>query len=115
MATSAQIRQTAAENLGIRGEGETMPSYEVADFDQAITEVYGMLRQLNLVTWASTAAIPDEYAHSFSMMVASARALKYQIPEERYKRIQYEADKAIVRIRLLQTKQKLGQTQIENF
>jgi len=121
MATSAQIRQTAAENMGIHGEGETLPSYESADLDQAITEVYGMLRQLNLVTWASTDNVPDEVASPFAMLVACERAIKYQIPDNRYMRILSEGwgtdmnGKAIKMIRRLYAKQKLGQTQIENF
>jgi len=121
MATSTQIRQTAAENLGIRGEGQTMPSYEVADFDQAITEVYGMLRQLNLVTWASTDNVPDEVASPFAMLVACERAIKYKIPDNHYMRVLSEGwgqnmdGKAIKMIRRLYAKQKLGQTQIENF
>ena len=115
MATNAEIRQTAAENLGVRGEGETLPSYEVADFDQAISEVYSELRQLNLTTWAETSDVPDEYARSFAMLVSESRAAKYQIPDAKYQRIQFEADKALMRIRKLQSKRKLGQTQIENF
>lgn len=115
MATNAQIRTTAAENLGILGEGEVLPSYETGDLNQAIAEVYGELRQMNLVTWASTDNIPDEYARSFAMLVAESRGVKYQIPDARYQRIKLEAASAVMRIRALQAKQKLGQTQIEYF
>lgn len=115
MATSAQIRTTAAENLGILGEGETLPSYETGDLNQAITEVYNELRRMNLVTWASTDNVPDEFARSFAMMVAESRAVKYQIPTERYQRIKLERDEAIMRFRALQAKQKITQTPIENF
>ena len=115
MATSAQIRTTAAENLGILAEGETLPSFEVGDLNQAITEVYNELRRMNLVTWASTDAIPDEFARSFAMMVAESRAVKYQVPTERYQRIKVEAMEATMRFRALQAKQKIIQTPIEYF
>jgi hypothetical protein len=115
MATTSQIRETAAEILGILGEGETLPSYEVGDLNQAITEVYSELRQMNLVTWGSADNVPDEYSRSFAMLVAQSRATKYQIPEERFKRIMFEADEAIGRLRRLQAKRKLGVTQIENY
>ena len=115
MATNAQIRTTAAENLGILGEGETLPSYESNDLDQAITEVYNELQSLNLTTWASTSNVPEQYARSFAMMVAAARAMKYQIPEDRYKRIQYETDRGMHLFRELQARSKLGQTEIEYF
>jgi len=121
MATNAQIRETAAENLGILGEGEVLPSYETGDLNQAITEVYSMLRQLNLVTWASTDSVPDEYAAPFAMLVADARKTKYQIPDNRYMRIMAEGwgpnldGGAIKMIKRLQAKQKLGVTQIESM
>jgi len=115
MATNAQVRETAAEILGILGEGEVLPSYETADLDQAITEIYYELRQRNLVTWAETADVPDEYVRSFAMMVAEARAVKYQIPDARYQRIKLESAEAMNRLRALQARQKLGVTQIENY
>ena len=115
MATSAQIRVTAAENLGILAEGETLPSFETADIDQAITEVYNELRRMNIVTWASTDSVPDEFARSFAMMVAEARAVKYQVPTERYQRIKGEAMEGMMRLRRLQAKQKIVQTPIEYF
>lgn len=115
MATQAQIRTTAAENLGILGEGETLPSYETGDLNQAITETYNELRRMNLVTWASTDNVPDEFARSFAMMVAESRAVKYQVPTERYQRIKGEAMEATMRFRALQAKQKIIQTPIEYF
>ena len=115
MATSAQIRTTAAENLGILGEGETLPSYETGDLNQAITEVYNELRRKNLVTWAITDNVPDEFSQSFAMMVAAARATKYGIPQERYERVMREADSGYGTFRALQAKQKIVQTPIEYF
>ena len=115
MATQQQIRETAAENLSILGEGMTLGSYESDDLDQAITEVYNELQALNLTTWASTSDVPDQYARSFAMMVAEARAVKYQIPDARYQRIKLEKIEAMHLFRELQARSKLGQTKIENY
>ena len=115
MATAIQIRETAAENLGILGEGETLPSYETADLDQAYTEVYKELQGLDLTTWAESADVPDQYARSIAMLVAEARGVKYQIPDNRYQRIKIESIEAIAMIRKLQARAKMGQTEIENF
>lgn len=115
MATAQQIRETAAENLGILGEGETLPSYETADLNQAYTEVYAELQALDLAAWAYTSNVPDQYAKHVAMLVAESRAAKYQVPEERYQRIRLEADKAIRMIRRLQARAKMGQTIIENY
>ena len=121
MATATQIRETAAENLGILGEGETLPSYETADLDQAYTEVFKELQTLNLTTWAESANVPDQYAASVAMLVADQRAVKYQVPDNRYIRIKTEGwgsdmnGAAINKIRRLQARAKMGQTEIENF
>ena len=121
MATAQQIRETAAENLGILGEGETLPSYETADLDQAYTEVFSELQALNLTAWAEGANVPDQYAGSISMLVAQQRAVKYQIPDARYLRILAAGwgtdmnGAAINKIRRLQAVAKMGQTEIENF
>ena len=121
MATQAQIRQTAAENLGILGEGTVLPSYATGDLNNAISEVYNILRKLNLVSWASTDSVPDEYAAPFAMLVADQRKTKYQIPDSRYMRVMAEGwgqnmdGQAVKMIKLLNAKQKLGVTQIESF
>ena len=115
MATAQQIRETAAENLGILGEGETLPSYETNDLDQAYTEVYAELQGQNLTTWSEGTNVPDQYARSIAMLVAESRATKYQIPDNRYARIKMEAVEAYRMIRHLQARDKMGQTEIENF
>ena len=115
MATIAQIVETAAENLGIVGEGEVLPSYETSDLTQAYTEVYAVLQALNLTAWSSTAIIPDQYAKAVGILVAEARAVKYQIPDNRYHRVKLEAIEAVHSIRELQAPAKMGQTEIENY
>jgi hypothetical protein len=115
MATAQQIRETAAENLGILGEGEVLPSYESDDLDQAYIEVYSELEGLELTAWAQASAVPDQYARSIAMLVAEARAVKYQIPDNRYQRIKIESIEAMSMIRKQQAINKMGQTEIENF
>lgn len=115
MATKQQIRETAAENLGILGEGETLPSYESDDIDQAYIEVFNELQALNLTAWPITGDIPDQYARSIAILVAEARVIKYQKSDQIYNRIRAEKEVALARIRELQAKPKLGQTEIENF
>ena len=115
MATAQQIRETAAENLGILGEGEVLPSYESDDLDQAYSEVYKELEGLELTAWAQTSDVPDQYARSIAMLVAEARAVKYQIPDNRYQRVKFESIEAMSMIRKLQARSKMGQTEIENF
>ena len=115
MATAQIIRETAAENLGIHGEGETIPSYEIADLNQAYTEVYAELQALDLAAWAYTDNVPDRFAKPVAMLVAESRAVKYQVPDARYQRIKLEAQEALHKIRMLQAPVKVGVTPIENY
>ena len=115
MATAQQIRETAAENLGILGEGETLPSYETADLDQAYIEVYSELEAFDLAAWDFADDVPDRYSSSVSALVAATRATKYQVPTDRFERLMFEEQKAIRMIRKLQAKSKMCPTQIVNF
>jgi len=115
MATAQQIRETAAENLGILGEGEVLPSYETADLDQAYLEVFAKLQGLDLAAWSYTDSVPDRFATSVAMLVAEARAVRYQIPDNRYQRIKIEAMEAMQTIRKLQAPGKLSVTPMEYF
>ncbi|MBT8439718.1 MAG: hypothetical protein KJO91_08325, partial [Gammaproteobacteria bacterium] len=61
MATAADIRNKAATRLGIYGEGETLPSYESNDLDEAYTETYARLAAKSLALWDIDEEVPDEY------------------------------------------------------
>ena len=115
MATVAAIKESAAENLGIVGEGETLPSYETDDLGAAYTELHAELLSRGLVTWSVTADIPARFAWPIAMLVAEKRAVKYKVPEARYQQIKLESQEALALVRELQTRGKLGQTEIEYF
>jgi len=95
MTTAAKIRDMAATRLGILGEGETLPSYETADLDQAYAEVYAQLYALNIAVWDEDDDIPDEYAGAVTDLVANARVNDYGIPNDRYSRITNAAGVAL--------------------
>ena len=121
MATQQQIRDTAAENLGIVGEGETLPSYETADLDTAYLEVYAILQRDDLAAWSLVDDVPNEFSGAVSMLVAGQRVTKYQVPPERYARIVSEGwgqnndGQAIKTIRRLQAPTKVSVTRMEDF
>lgn len=102
MATLAQIREGAATRLGILGEGETLPSYEAADLNQAYAEVYAQLDARNVAVWDEDEAIPNEYAGHVIDLVAFARVNDYGIPNDRYSRISASAKAALLEIKELQ-------------
>jgi len=101
MATTAKIRDMAATRLGILGEGETLPSYESNDLDQAYVEVHAQLSALNIVVWDFDASVPDEYVGPVTDLVAFARINDYGIPNDRYTRITNNAGAALGNIKEL--------------
>jgi hypothetical protein len=121
MATAQQIREQAATKLQILGEGETLESYEVADLNQAYTEVYAELQAINLAAWDEASDVPDQYANYVASLVADQRARNYQVPADRYQLIRAEGwgfnldGVSIKRIRTLQSRAKQGVTEIESF
>ena len=115
MASKVQAIVDAAENLGILGEGEKLPSYESDDLSRAYTEVYAELQALRLTTWAETANIPDQYSWSVAMLMAEQRMVKYKVPTNRVIELVQGGATAMMKIRALQARSKMGQTEIEYF
>ena len=116
MATPAEIAVTAAENLGILGEGETLPSYELDDLSDAYKELHAELEADGLATWGdNTATVPARFAWSVGIKTAMLRIVKYKIPAERAGEIGVFDQLADQKLRRYQAKGKLGQTQIENY
>ena len=119
--TTAQIIEDAAWILGEQGEGQVLESWVNGDLTRAVNEVFEELRNLNITTWARASDVPDEYAGHFAMLVADQRKTKYQIPDARYARIMAEGwgqnidGMAVKAIKRMQSKGKLGYTEIESM
>ena len=99
MATAAQIRNKAASKLGIKAIGQTLENAVSSDLDEAYDEVYARLRDEDLVSWHSTAEVPDEVVSPVVDLVAFARADEYKVNGEKYQRLMLAASQAEVRIR----------------
>lgn len=99
MATAATIRNKAASKLGVKAIGQTLESAVSSDLDAAYDEVYARLRDEDLVSWHSTAEVPDELVSPVVDLVAFARADEYGVSNERYQRLMLAASQAETRIR----------------
>lgn len=97
MATAAEIRNKAADKLGIKAVGQTLEHAIKSDIDSAYVEVYARLRDEDLVNWAFTAEVPDAIVDPVVDLVAFARA--HRASGERYQRLLLMATQAEVRIR----------------
>lgn len=99
MATAAEIRDKAGFKLGIKAFGQALENAASSDLDAAYTEVYARLRDEDLVSWHSTASVPDELVSPVVDLVAFARVDEYGVSGERYQRIAIAASQAEIRIR----------------
>lgn len=122
MATTAEIRNKAAQKLGLLGVGQTLQSNISSDLDDAYTEVYGMIESLGLATWGTSSTnVPDALVTPIVDMVAGVRATRYAIPGERFQRIILEyhggggVPSAEEKLRALIAPPSVPQTKIQNF
>ena len=99
MATAAEIRDKAGLKLGVRALGQTLDNAVSSDLDAAYDEVYAKLRDEDLVSWHSTAEVPDELVSPVVDLVSFARVDEYGVSGERFQRIALAASSAEIRIR----------------
>lgn len=92
MSTATQIREKALRKLGVKATGQITQSEIQDDLDNAYTEVWAGLNALGLTTWDSDEDIPDEFVDPVVAMVAFARANEYSIPNDRFQRIDLDAN-----------------------
>jgi hypothetical protein len=115
MATAIDARNRAATMLGILGEGETLPSYETADFDAAYVEVYARLAAKNVLWWDEDDEIPDECITHVAAMMAMTRADDYGVSNDRYQRVSIRNAVAIPELRELKSNDAEDQDQPDYF
>ena len=89
--SKADILTRALIKLGVIGWGETPETVISADLGLAYNEVYARLLQENLVTWASSADVPDEMVAPIVNLVAQERIVEHSTNVERYQKIMAEA------------------------
>lgn len=114
-ATAAQIREKAARKLGVLGIMQTLSAEIAADLDAAYTEVYDELETRGVATWAFSSSVPSQYVNPVVSLVAMYRATDYGLPVERYQMVMAEGMQALNKMRALQARRPMGQTEIEYF
>lgn len=119
MATASEIRDRAANDLGMLRLGQSLQAQDSTRITDAYTEVYAKLRKNGLATWASTAEVPDEVVPHVVAMVARNCLNTYSCSQERYQRIMIAAgaeDKTALReIRCLVNPDHPSMSEPDNF
>lgn len=86
--TVEEIRDRAANELGILPLGQPLADQDDTNITQAYNEVYAYLKKRGLATWGSTADVPDDVSPYVVAMVAWSRVNGYGVSNDRYKRLQ---------------------------
>lgn len=87
MATKAELRDRAAEMLGLLPIGQTLASQHSTRIEAGYDEVYADLKTRGLNVWASTGDCPDEINPYVAALIALSCTETYPISEARYVRI----------------------------
>lgn len=87
MATKAELRDRAAEMLGLLPVGQSLASQHATRIEASYDEVYQDLRTRGLNVWASDGDCPDEINPYVAALMALSCTETYPISEARYVRI----------------------------
>lgn len=91
--SKTEIRNRALKRLGVTGWGETSQTAITDDMDDAYDEVYAQLEDAELVTWASTADVPDKMVMPVVDLCALARVMEHPVSDSRYQKLILSAGK----------------------
>jgi len=94
MATKAQIRDRAAQNLGILRIGQSLQYQDQTRLESAYDEVYEDLKDRGEATWASTASVPTKLAPHVAALVAENGLDTFNVGNDRYNRVKIAANTA---------------------
>jgi len=87
MATKAEIRDRAAENLGLLPVGQSLASQHVTRIEAGYDEVYAELKEEGLAVWANASEVPDKLVPWVSALVELNCTETYPLSTPRYQRI----------------------------
>jgi hypothetical protein len=90
--TIAECRNRALTKIGKLPLGQTPAAALANDMKDAYDQIYARLEARGLVTWSSTASIPDEFVEDVVALMAYERS--EGIPDSRFLRIREAASTA---------------------
>lgn len=99
MATKANLRDRAAEYLGILRIGQGLQSQDTTRIESGYDEVFAQLKSDGLTTFASTGDCADELTPHIAYLIAESCLDTYSVSDNRYNRIVRGAEKGIREIK----------------
>jgi hypothetical protein len=103
MATKAETRDRAANELGLLRLGQSLQYQDQVRIESAYDEVYEQLKEDGLATWASTGSVPTKLVPHVVALVADNCLNTYGVSNDRYTRIKNDSSVAKREIRNLIT------------
>jgi hypothetical protein len=91
MATKAQVRDRAANDLGLLRLNQSLQAQDATRIESAYTEVYAQLKAEGMALWSSTADIPSAVVPYIVALMADNCLGTYGVSPERYQRIKLAA------------------------
>jgi hypothetical protein len=101
MATKAEVRNRAANDLGLLRLNQDLQAQDVTRIESGYDEIYAQLKKEGLATWATTAEVPDELVPHVVALVADNCLSTYGVSVERFNRIKTSSIPAMREIRRL--------------
>ena len=115
MATKAEIRDRAANDLGILRLGQSLQSQDATRITEGYEEVYSFLVKEGLATWAATGDVPDSVTPYVVSLTAKNCLNTYGVSESRYARIVNDAAVAMREIRAVVSPDYVSQDEPQDF
>lgn len=109
MATVAEVRDRAANDLGMLRLGQSLQAQDSTRITSGYNEVYQQLKVDGLATWTSTGDIPTELVSYVVALVADNCLNTYAVSNDRYTRIKLASTVASKEIRKLVTNYQASQ------
>lgn len=109
MATIAEVRDRAANDLGLLRLGQTLQAQDSTRITSAYNEVYAILKKDGLAAWTSTGDIPSEFVPYVVSLVVDNCINTYGVSDSRYKRLKIETQQVKRELRKLVTPDYVSQ------
>lgn len=93
--TKAQVKEHAADILGIKPVGQDIQQPASRTLDKYWDAAYDEVKSDNLNIFPSSGPIPDKLFHHFAMIIAQKGAVSFSVSDARYQRIVMESQRAM--------------------
>lgn len=113
--TKAQVKEHCADILGIKPVGQDIQQPASLALDKYWDATYDELKSENLNIFSSSGPIPDKLYHHYAMLMAQKGAVAFSVPDARYQRINFEAQRAIREFRKFAVERYESVEQIVDF